>query len=67
MKERRKKCVICGKPTTKWQRDAGGPYHCYDGCYSTTGIDRRTVSGKPLWENPKQPLKEEFIQLSEIK
>lgn len=25
------------------------PCHCYDGCYSTTGIDRRTYDGQPAW------------------
>lgn len=47
---KRKRCVVCGKLTHKWQRYNGGPWHCYDGCYSTIGCDRRTTTGKPLWE-----------------
>ena len=35
--------------TENYQRYNGGPWHCYDGCYSTAGCDNRTVDGKPLW------------------
>jgi hypothetical protein len=28
--------------TYKWQRINGGPWYCYDGCRSTSGIDHRT-------------------------
>jgi hypothetical protein len=48
--ELRHRCVACRQLTYKWQRINGGQLHCYDGCYSTTGWDRRTVSGKPLWK-----------------
>lgn len=40
---------MCGLLTEKWQRINGSPWHCYDGCYSTTGSDRRTWDGSPLW------------------
>lgn len=49
MSEGKHICVICRHKTAKWQRSGKGPYTCYDGCYSTTGIDRRTTTGKPLW------------------
>jgi hypothetical protein len=34
-------CQNCGLLTRKWQRVNGGPWHCFDGCLSTTGVDRR--------------------------
>ena len=46
---RRRRCVNCRKLTKRWQRINGSPWHCYDGCYSTTGWDMRTIDGKPLW------------------
>ncbi|HYT45468.1 MAG TPA: hypothetical protein VEP90_24295 [Methylomirabilota bacterium] len=55
----RRKCRICGKLTEKWQRINGGPWHCYDGCYSTIGYDRRTSTGKPLWLLTKKEKKHE--------
>jgi len=39
----KRKCVICGLKTEKWQRINGGFWHCYDGCKSTTGIDHRPI------------------------
>jgi len=45
----RHKCVCCGKMTGNYQRTNGGSWHCYDGCYSTTGRDKRTINGKPAW------------------
>jgi hypothetical protein len=30
----------------------GGFPYCHDGCFSTTGRDRRTPDGKPMWEPP---------------
>ncbi|MDB4314431.1 hypothetical protein N9955_00105 [bacterium] len=50
----KRKCACCGKKTEKWQRINGSPWHCYDGCYSTTGIDYRTDDGKPLSEQKKK-------------
>lgn len=48
---RRHKCVICNKLSNVTQRfGSGAPWYCWDGCYSTTGVDRRTVDGKPAWE-----------------
>ena len=47
----RRRCCICRKLTTKWQRANGGPWYCYDGCYETTGRDRRTWDAKPAWES----------------
>ena len=44
---RRKRCVYCRKLTEKWQRINGGSWHCYDGCLSTTGKDRRVWAGPP--------------------
>lgn len=32
------------------------PWHCYDGCYSTTNFDRRTCCGSPLY-----PLRKEVV------
>jgi hypothetical protein len=48
----RRRCTVCRKLTENWQRINGGPWHCYDGCYSTTGYDRRTPDGKPAWLKP---------------
>jgi hypothetical protein len=45
----RRRCCNCNKLTEKWQRINGSPYHCYDGCHSTTGMDMRTVDGEPAW------------------
>ena len=51
----RHKCSICKRMTTRWEKANGGPYRCYDGCYGTTGKDRRTVDGKPQWlQNKKE-------------
>jgi hypothetical protein len=50
VKNKRKRCTICNKLTENWQRINYGPWHCYDGCYSTTGKDKRTKNGKPQWE-----------------
>jgi len=47
----RRRCVVCRKLTENWQRVNGGSWYCYDGCYSTTGYDRRSINGKPLWED----------------
>jgi hypothetical protein len=49
----KRKCVVCNKQTENWQRVNGSAWHCYDGCYSTTGIDNRTINGGPLWEGNK--------------
>ncbi len=45
------KCYFCQKLSNNTQKVNGSPYHCYDGCYSTTGRDMRTTDGKPAWEN----------------
>ena len=42
---KRKRCRNCGLLTDKWQRVNGGVWHCYDGCYSTTGRDNRSSDG----------------------
>ena len=47
------KCWKCFKMSRKAHKVNGSPWFCYDGCYSTTGIDRRTVNGKPMWEGNK--------------
>lgn len=49
MNVRRKRCVVCHLLTKNWQRVNGSPWYCFDGCHSTTGMDRRTVDGKPAW------------------
>jgi hypothetical protein len=41
---KRRRCVVCGKLTEKWQRVNGSAWHCYDGCLSTTGHDNRKAS-----------------------
>lgn len=46
----KRKCCFCQKLTKNWQRVNGSSWHCYDGCYSTTGFDRRTRDGQPAWE-----------------
>jgi hypothetical protein len=50
MKIKRRRCTICNRLTENWQRVNGGPWYCYDGCFSTTGYDRRTKDGKPFRE-----------------
>ena len=62
---KRKRCCFCKKLTFRWQRINGSQWHCYDGCYSTTGYDRRTKDGKPLWEKEEQEAKT-VIQLKFI-
>lgn len=42
---RRKRCSICGLLTYNWQAVNLGSVHCFDGCYSTTGRDRRSPDG----------------------
>ena len=49
----RRRCYYCRKLTYKWQSFNGSSYHCYDGCYETTGRDWRTEDGTPLWEGGK--------------
>ena len=49
----RRKCCVCRKLTFYWHRVNGSPWHCYDGCYSTTGYDNRTSDGQPLWLKSK--------------
>lgn len=51
---KRKRCVVCGKMTEKWQRVNGSPWHCYDGCFSTTGMDRRTWDMQPAWQQARK-------------
>jgi ribosomal protein L37AE/L43A len=53
MKIKRHRCVRCGKMTEKWQRINGSHWHCYDGCYSTTGWDYRQPDGIPSWLKSK--------------
>ena len=50
--ERRKRCVICGLLSHRCMRINGGSPYCHDGYFSTTGRDRRSPDGKPLWEAP---------------
>jgi len=40
----KRRCQVCQMMTKNWQRINGGPWHCYDGCYSTTGRDPQTAS-----------------------
>ena len=40
-KQKRRRCCNCNMLTLNWQRVNGGPWHCYDGCKSTTGWDHR--------------------------
>lgn len=49
IKIKRRTCSLCGHLTEKWQRINGGAWHCYDGCYSTTGRDCRSKDGNPTW------------------
>jgi hypothetical protein len=53
MDHKRRRCVVCNQLTCNWQRIYGGPWHCYDGCFSTTGIDGRTEDGTPLSKGGK--------------
>jgi hypothetical protein len=53
----RKRCKVCGKLTTKWQSINYGVIHCYDGCFSTTGYDNRTIDGKPKYKTQLNNLK----------
>jgi hypothetical protein len=50
----RKRCCNCNRLTHKWQRVNRGPYHCFDGCFSTTGWDYRATDGIPIWYNTKE-------------
>ena len=50
----KRRCCVCGKMSTRWQRINGSPWHCYDGCYETTGRDRRTIDGQPAWEQSRR-------------
>lgn len=45
----RKTCSCCRKKTENWQKINGGGWHCFDGCFSTTGQDNRTVDRHPAW------------------
>jgi hypothetical protein len=45
----RKRCQVCSKLSEHWSK-SGSFVFCYDGCFGTTGWDRRTINGKPLWE-----------------
>ena len=44
----KRKCCRCKKLTENWHRINNSPWHCYDGCYSTTGLDHRYSDGIPL-------------------
>ncbi len=44
----------------------GSPPYCYDGCFSTTGIDRRTPDGKPMWETPYKKMSIEEMRVAGI-
>ncbi len=48
-------CCNCGQMTKNWQKVNGSPWHCYDGCYSTTGLDRRSPDGQPIWLKTPDP------------
>lgn len=51
MSFQRKRCVYCRLMTENWTYYSGPssstPVFCQDGCYSTTGRDRRTKDGEP--------------------
>lgn len=54
----RKRCSVCNKLTHKWQKINASPWHCYDGCFSTTGFDRRdAIEGLPVWMNEEEKQK----------
>ncbi len=53
MKTQKRRCCFCLKLTYNWQRVNGGSWHCYDGCYSTTNCDRRSITGKLLSQGGK--------------
>jgi hypothetical protein len=57
MPARRHRCCVCRKLSTQTHRINGGPWHCFDGCHSTLGVDRRTYDGAPAWlpHNGKPP------------
>ena len=42
-------CIVCRKLSSRCQRINNGPWHCYDGCFGSTGKDRRTYDGQPAW------------------
>lgn len=56
---RRRKCKICKKMTYKWQGVQGGVAICSDGCYSTTGSDRRLLTEKEFLAVPHKLTKKE--------
>lgn len=43
-----RRCCICNKLSRIWKSMKGGSPYCADGCYSTTGFDRRTLDGRTL-------------------
>lgn len=47
---KRKRCSVCNKLSEHWTASNNSPIYCSDGCYHTTGIDNRTINGKPMWE-----------------
>src|SRR5271165_344597 len=53
----RRRCCRCQKMTENWQRVNGSPYHCYDGCFSTLGVDYRSADGLPIWWTAQQKKK----------
>ena len=63
----RHRCVRCGKLTENYQCINGGPWHCFDGCYSTTGYDIRTIDGIPLWKGGKLFSDNRFATTTEIR
>ncbi len=59
-REARHICVICRHLSYKCMSVNGGRWFCHDGCYSTTGIDRRTVDGLPGWEHGWKNKKKDY-------
>lgn len=51
---KRRRCDRCRLMTYKWQKINGGPWHCYDGCMSTTGVDHRSSKIQDLVNTLKE-------------
>ena len=48
--KKRHKCACCGRLSYYTHSINGGPWISYDGHFSLTGRDDRTIDGTPLWQ-----------------
>jgi hypothetical protein len=60
LEKHRHRCSVCKKLSYFTHSINGAEWVCYDGHFSTTGTDNRTINGKPLWLGNKAKGKIEF-------